>query len=63
MDHFLPVVDNQRLDRLYGDVKRFDMFTRRNRPGWSALGDQVARTDYVIDPDTMKIVRREDFAP
>jgi len=53
----------QRLDRLYGEVKRLDIFPRRNRPGWSALGDQVARTDYVIDPDTMKIVRREDFAP
>ncbi|WCH25198.1 MT-A70 family methyltransferase [Aeromonas salmonicida] len=49
----------QRLERLYGaDVKRLDMFTRRNRPGWSALGDQVDRTDYHIDPDTKQILPR-----
>lgn len=47
----------QRLEKLYGDnVTRLDMFTRRNRPGWSALGDQVDRTDYYIDPDTKKIM-------
>lgn len=50
----------QRLSRLYGDdIQRLDMFTRRNRPGWSALGDQVDRTDYHIDPTTMQIVHKE----
>lgn len=52
----------ERLERLFGkDAKKLDMFTRRNRPGWYALGDQVDRTDYVICAETMKIfpVRRE----
>lgn len=45
----------RRLEALYGDVKRLDMFTRRNQPGWSALGDQVGRTDFYIDPVTFEI--------
>lgn len=52
-----------RLEQLYGgEVKRLDMFTRRNRQGWSALGDQVDRTDYYIDPDTMQILPRAGAA-
>lgn len=47
----------ERLERLFGnDIKKLDMFTRRNRPGWYALGDQVDRTDYVICAETKKIV-------
>lgn len=46
-----------RIERLFGpDVKRLDMFTRRNRPGWAALGDQVDHTDYVICSKTFKIL-------
>lgn len=47
----------ERIERLFGpNVKRLDMFTRRNRPGWAALGDQVDRTDYVICAETFKIL-------
>lgn len=47
-----------RLERLFGpDIKRLDMFTRRNRPGWYALGDQVDRTDFVICEVTKKLLR------
>ncbi|MGL5225790.1 MAG: MT-A70 family methyltransferase [Aeromonas sp.] len=47
----------ERIERLFGDdVKRLDMFTRANRPGWDAIGDQVARTDYIICPTTFQIL-------
>ena len=47
----------RRLEKLVGpDAIKLDMFTRNNRHGWSALGDQVGRTDFVIDPDTGAIV-------
>lgn len=46
----------RRLEALYGDARRLDMFTRRNQPGWSALGDQVDRTDFYIDPITFQIM-------
>lgn len=46
-----------RIERLFGpNAKRLDMFTRRNRPGWMALGDQVGRSDYMICPVTFQIL-------
>ncbi len=29
------------VERLYGDVRRLDLFARRERPGWTAWGNQV----------------------
>lgn len=47
----------ERIERLFGDqINRLDMFTRRNRPGWFALGDQVDRTDYILCSETMKML-------
>jgi len=47
----------QRLDRFMGKgAKKFDVFTRLNRNGWAALGDQVERTDFEIDPETFQLV-------
>ncbi len=48
-----------RLERLVGaGARKLDMFTRQNREGWQALGDEVGRTDFVINPDTMQIEQR-----
>ena len=31
----------ERLDELYGDLARLELFARRERPGWTAWGDQT----------------------
>lgn len=32
------------LERLFGDVRRIDLFARKQRPGWTAWGDEVNAT-------------------
>jgi N6-adenosine-specific RNA methylase IME4 len=34
-----------RLERLYGDVRRIELFGRRTRPGWALWGNQVLAPD------------------
>jgi N6-adenosine-specific RNA methylase IME4 len=31
----------QALERLYGDVRRLELFARRKRPGWTVWGNEV----------------------
>jgi N6-adenosine-specific RNA methylase IME4 len=31
----------QALGRLYGDVRRLELFARRKRPGWTVWGNEV----------------------
>lgn len=31
------------LERLFGDVRRIEMFARETAPGWDAWGDQVGK--------------------
>jgi N6-adenosine-specific RNA methylase IME4 len=31
-----------RLERLYGEVRRLEMFARKHRPGWESYGDELA---------------------
>jgi N6-adenosine-specific RNA methylase IME4 len=35
------------LERLYGEVRRLDLFARRPRPGWTVWGAEVVNT---LDP-------------
>lgn len=47
----------QRLEAFMGENKvMLDMFTRKNRDRWLALGDQVERTDFIIDADTYHLI-------
>jgi N6-adenosine-specific RNA methylase IME4 len=31
----------ERLERLFGDVRRLELFARRERPGWTVWGNQI----------------------
>jgi N6-adenosine-specific RNA methylase IME4 len=35
----------RRLERLYGEVRRIELFSRRERPGWTRWGDQLLPPD------------------
>lgn len=37
-----PIEAMERLERLYGDVRRIELFARAVRPGWDQWGDQIA---------------------
>lgn len=46
-----------RLNAFMGDdAIKFDMFTRQNREGYLSLGDQVGKTDFIIDAKTYQLV-------
>jgi N6-adenosine-specific RNA methylase IME4 len=36
-----PQQVHEGLERLYGDVRRLELFGRRERPGWKVWGNQV----------------------
>jgi len=36
-----PDEARRRIERLYGDVPRVELFARQRRPGWAAWGNQV----------------------
>ena len=36
-----PVDAYERIERLFGEVSRVELFSRNNRPGWDAFGNQV----------------------
>ena len=36
-----PVEAYERIERLFGDVSRLELFARSRRPGWDAFGNQV----------------------
>lgn len=38
-----PVEALERLERLYGDVRRIELFARTVRPGWDAWGNEIAK--------------------
>lgn len=38
-----PVEAMERLERLYGDVRRIELFGRRPRPDWAVWGDEVTQ--------------------
>lgn len=40
----------ERLEQLYGDVRRIELFARRYRSGWQGWGDQYAGADSTV-PD------------
>lgn len=40
-----PVEQYDRLQRLYGDVPRIEMFSRSSAPGWTAWGNEVGKYD------------------
>lgn len=42
-----PEAVHERLEELYGDVPRVELFARRERPGWAAFGDEVNTTPSV----------------
>lgn len=40
-----PDEQYERLERLYGDVPRCELFSRRNRAGWHSWGNEVGKFD------------------
>lgn len=47
----------RRLEEFMGpNALMLDMFTRKNRARWAALGDQVERTDFIIDAETYRLI-------
>lgn len=40
-----PVESYRRLERLYGDVKRIELFARSAQPGWDVIGDGIDKRD------------------
>jgi N6-adenosine-specific RNA methylase IME4 len=42
-----PPEQYDRLERLYGDVKRIELFARNTRPGWDSWGNEVGKLDEV----------------
>ena len=42
-----PVEQYDRLERLYGDVRRLELFARNTREGWSSWGNEVGKFDEV----------------
>ena len=42
-----PREQYDRLERLYGDVSRIELFARNTRPGWSSWGNEVGKYDEV----------------
>jgi N6-adenosine-specific RNA methylase IME4 len=45
-----PEEASTRLERLFGDVSRVELFARRSRPGWDTWGNEVEKTIELIDP-------------
>ena len=45
-----PAEAAERLERLFGDVRRIELFARERRPGWDAWGDEAGAFDQVIAP-------------
>ena len=45
-----PPEQYDRLERLYGDVRRIELFARNTRPGWSSWGNEVGK----FDPESTK---------
>jgi len=39
-----PDEARDRLEQLFGDVRRIELFARRTAPGWDAWGDEIAET-------------------
>ena len=42
-----PAAQYDRLERLYGDVKRIELFARNTRAGWDCWGNEVGKFDEV----------------
>lgn len=40
-----PPEQYDRLERLYGDCRRIELFARNTRPGWSSWGNEVGKFD------------------
>ena len=36
-----PIEAYQRIERLFGNVSRVELFTRRRRSGWDAFGNEI----------------------
>jgi N6-adenosine-specific RNA methylase IME4 len=45
-----PQQVHERLEQLYGDVRRLELFARRERPGWTPWGNQVEAAGVIDDP-------------
>jgi N6-adenosine-specific RNA methylase IME4 len=43
--HEKPEIFAKRLEQLYGDVRRIELYARRHRPGWTPWGNQVGLLD------------------
>jgi N6-adenosine-specific RNA methylase IME4 len=41
----------ERIERLFGDVSRVELFARRQRPGWDVFGNQVENS-IILPPTT-----------
>jgi N6-adenosine-specific RNA methylase IME4 len=37
-----PQQVHEGLERLYGDARRLELFARRQRPGWTTWGNEIA---------------------
>jgi N6-adenosine-specific RNA methylase IME4 len=56
-----PVEVIQRIDRLYGNCKKIELFARSKQPGWDATGfdlDGIDIRDF-LDPERLCIGRKE----
>lgn len=45
-----PACTYERLERLFGDVPRLELFAREARPGWDAIGNQLAGEAATLEP-------------
>ncbi len=44
-----PAVVHSRIERLFGDVKRLELFAREPREGWTTLGNEITGNDIRMD--------------
>lgn len=52
-----PVEQYDRLERLYGDVKRIELFARNTRKGWESWGNEVGKFDEVAPQNRAKRIQ------
>jgi N6-adenosine-specific RNA methylase IME4 len=45
-----PACTYQRLERLFGDVPRLELFAREAQPGWDAIGNQLGDQAATLEP-------------
>ncbi|RDT47348.1 DNA methyltransferase, partial [Escherichia coli] len=48
-----PAEARHRLERLYGDVPRIELFSRRSVPGWDHWGNQAVMPTVQLLPGTV----------